>query len=407
MSNVTSHSDDSGNTATEQKAEHEVLNMINWFLDSVIYDLVTWVAIAFCIGLTLIYLFAVSPRNWRGVFWSGIALAICASIIIAVRIDQRFLRGATVTARDTEKAKEEAEPSVGIYTINLLKALAIGEHPTIRVIFKNGPRVPIEGLAARVRLVVHNRSIADAIKEFPLEDFKSDTIGNVLIEGQQRVVDFPQISFVMDANRLAAINTGAVHLYVVGKGSYRGNGREYSFPFYAMYDPSDGGFTEPESTPEQAKAKKPSPPQGISVPGQLPDDKTRTLAYRSGAQAWRSKFDGLYDYEELRYTSYTEDYFGGAIWRWGYRPEMGDQVPRNIRGFCPEDGFVLRDSWGRAVSGAGLHYVNFSCQDYNHKSFNMPSEGSDPYEGVKKLIQKKLQSGEWRETVYHQRLRNA
>jgi len=97
MPKIPTDSNKSRKAAAQQEGKQEVLNMIDWFLDSVIYDLVTWIAIAFCVGLTLIYLFAVTPRNWRGVFWSLIALIICASIMIAVRIDQRFFR---------QKAKE-------------------------------------------------------------------------------------------------------------------------------------------------------------------------------------------------------------------------------------------------------------------------------------------------------------
>src|SRR5260370_22584360 len=81
---------------TEQEAKNEGLHMVDFFFDSVVYDIVTWVAIAFCVGCTLIYFFK-TPRSLRGVFWSLIALTICILIMIAVRVDQHFFRpvGAT------------------------------------------------------------------------------------------------------------------------------------------------------------------------------------------------------------------------------------------------------------------------------------------------------------------------
>ena len=85
------------------------------------------------------------------------------------------------------------------------------------------------------------------MKDFPVGDFKSNEIGNILVEGQERVVGYPQNTLLIAANSLAAINARLMNLYVVGKAYYRDakTDREYSFPFYAVYDPASGGFDEP------------------------------------------------------------------------------------------------------------------------------------------------------------------
>jgi hypothetical protein len=142
-------------------------------------------------------------------------------------------------------ANGQQQPSVAVKLMTLLAPLTVGQYPTVRIIYVNGPKVPINGFASYARLVLYNKPIADAIRDFPVGDFKSNEIGNVLVEGQERVVDYPQTTLVIETKDLIALNARLTHLYVIGKAYYRANGREYSFPFYAVYDPSDGGFNEP------------------------------------------------------------------------------------------------------------------------------------------------------------------
>jgi hypothetical protein len=109
------------------------------------------------------------------------------------------------------------------------------------------------------------------------------------------------------------------------------------------------------------------------------------------------------DLDALKWTDYTEDYFGGAIWRWGYRPEMGDKEPRNICGFCPDCSYGLRTTPIIVTDANGQHYTVFECPLGCNK-FNIPAFNADEYNGVRRLIREKLKDRSyWEEVVMRQR----
>ena len=74
----------------KEKGKQKVWYMkILAFLFVSVYDVITWVGIAFFVGFALIYGF---QHNWRGVMWSIALLLCCVIIMIAIRADQHFFQ---------------------------------------------------------------------------------------------------------------------------------------------------------------------------------------------------------------------------------------------------------------------------------------------------------------------------
>jgi len=98
---------------------------------------------------------------------------------------------------------------------------------------------------------------------------------------------------------------------------------------------------------------------------------------------------------------YTEDYFGKAIWRWNYRPEMGDKEPRNIKSICPDCSAVLSGKMhSRKRDSAGLLTADFICRRHTPiKWFAFKTPGNDPLEPMRVLIRQKLETGDWEDVV--------
>lgn len=107
-------------------------------------------------------------------------------------------------------------------------------------------------------------------------------------------------------------------------------------------------------------------------------------------------------YPRFKWTDYTEDYFHDAIWRWKYRPEMGNNDPRDIRPSCPEC-----DSPLRKIGGTGKidpdkgRTVSFQCGQHI-RLYHFQSPSYDDFDGIRALILEKLQNGEWEEVVKRQ-----
>jgi hypothetical protein len=109
-------------------------------------------------------------------------------------------------------------------------------------------------------------------------------------------------------------------------------------------------------------------------------------------------------YARIKWTDYTEDYFDGAIWRWSYRPEMGDKEPRNIRGICPDCGAVLsKEMHSRKRDSEGLLKADFICHRHTPiKWFQFKTASNDPLEPIRVLIRQKLETGDWEDVVKRQ-----
>lgn len=105
----------------------------------------------------------------------------------------------------------------------------------------------------------------------------------------------------------------------------------------------------------------------------------------------------------IKWTDYTEDYFYNAIWRWEYRPQMGNQEPRNISGWCPECDRPLEPLQGVGIGEGGVHCSVFVCRAHPLRQYFIPAgNGLDYYDGIRKLIREKLANDQWREVVKHQ-----
>jgi hypothetical protein len=107
----------------------------------------------------------------------------------------------------------------------------------------------------------------------------------------------------------------------------------------------------------------------------------------------------------LKWTDYKEDYFYGAVWRWEYRPEMGDKQPRNIFGYCPDCKRLLHydrlQGWEKPKPD-GSFSTSFYCGKHLGKYYWIKSTTRDAFDGIRDLISQKLQSGEWEEVVKRQ-----
>jgi len=104
----------------------------------------------------------------------------------------------------------------------------------------------------------------------------------------------------------------------------------------------------------------------------------------------------------FKWTDYTEAYFLGAIWRWQWRPEMGDRIARNITGLCPECDGPLKYGEPFVEEDKRKLFILF-CGKHIHKTYYLHSPSYDPRDGIQELISKSLQDGSWEKIVRQQR----
>jgi hypothetical protein len=110
--------------------------------------------------------------------------------------------------------------------------------------------------------------------------------------------------------------------------------------------------------------------------------------------------NSIFDKSRLEWTDYTRDSLYGAMWEWSYRPQFEYMVPRDIHGFCPECLREMTEIGGRTFDENGS-YAIFVCRSHPLTQYQVPSV-NDAYEGIRRLIEKKLRSGDWKETVWRQ-----
>jgi hypothetical protein len=129
---------------------------------------------------------------------------------------------------------------------------------------------------------------------------------------------------------------------------------------------------------------------------------TKTLMRSCPTKYWPK--GGGPNAENVKWTDYKEDYFFGAIWRWKYRPEMGDQEPRDIFAYCADCERLLTyvREFAKKRKPDGLFATGFNCGNRTHKGAWVRSASSDPIEGIRDLIRKNLASGEWKAVVQRQ-----
>jgi hypothetical protein len=164
---------------------------------------------------------------------------------------------------------------------------------------------------------------------------------------------------------------------------------------------------EPSPKPVVPLSPSPSPLLSPETPRNIPTPESKPIKIVGGGPSQPRPNTSPPYYADLnapKWTDYREDYFGGAIWRWGYRPEMPGQTPRNIGGYCPDCGCALRATnlLYPDPNGPGDRYL-FDCPLNDHRFF-IPAVSHDPYEGVKRLIQEKLKDRDyWEAVVIRQR----
>lgn len=110
-------------------------------------------------------------------------------------------------------------------------------------------------------------------------------------------------------------------------------------------------------------------------------------------------------YSDIKWTDYREDYFYGAIWRWKYRPEMGDKEPRNIEGWCPEcDSRPLRQRTEvRIEKDSKTRIATVYCGKHIEKTYYVRTPTNLALDGIRELIRERLQNGTWKDVVIQQR----
>lgn len=155
----------------------------------------------------------------------------------------------------------------------------------------------------------------------------------------------------------------------------------------------------PTAAPSETKQKAlPTPdrskPETEEVP--KPEAKKPIPSIDAGAGTRDEPFQS-----PLKWTDYTEDYFYDAIWRWEYRPEMGN-TPRNIVGYCPECKNELRPKWVQYRDNGTLRSVIFTCDAHPLKQYTTQGHGIDPYGRIRLSILRMLRNGKWEEVVRHQ-----
>ena len=259
MSSETRNADKTDKSAAKQKGQYAITKMLNWFIDSIVYDLVTWVAIAFCIALTLIYLFAVSPRSWRGVFWSLVWLLIFVGVMIAVRIDQHFFRGTRIRphqesdinattnhdAATPTPSQRSNRPSVGVMAVNI-KTLRVGQPVHIEIVWRNGGTSIAHHVKSEIRVELLWQDNPDP--KFAYEGMRSN--GSLAIDGIAITPVFSNVPLTQGGWN--AIQMGALQgtlrkagqwLFLYARVTYDdGAGNDYFTEFCGRYNPQLRGF---------------------------------------------------------------------------------------------------------------------------------------------------------------------
>lgn len=118
----------------------------------------------------------------------------------------------------------------------------------------------------------------------------------------------------------------------------------------------------------------------------------------AAAQTWHPT-----PHDHIKWTDYAEDYFYGVIWRWEYRPQMGNKEPRNITAWCPECNRLMESLPGIAIAPDGGHTSIFVCCNHPLRQYFINAgRGVDHYEGIRALIREKLKTGRWKKVVQRQ-----
>jgi hypothetical protein len=369
---------------------------IRRFLFDSAYQVVTWIWIGFSIGAFFYYL---SKNSGQGVLWSVVSLACSAIVMIVLIANQHF------GAQDDQERPELFVEQV------IIEPFQVGKPETVSLIFRNRGKIVAEHVSIETTHA-HKPKTFDG----PLV-YDTKPPDSVLTIGPDSIFTVVSRSpWVTNATWIQEIINGDRLLFVYGKGHYEDRGgTEYPISFCYMYEPSlprnmvicptrflPTDKPKPEAPEplkrETSKTEETPKEEDLSAPA------SRIGGTGAPSQQLWPNLPHPTPYDHLRWTDYTEDYFYGAIWRWQYRPEMGDREPRNIFGYCPDCNGLLRyvRESAKKRKPDGLFSTSLHCDRRAHKSYLVRSASVDPIDGIRALIREKLQSEAWREVVKQQ-----
>jgi hypothetical protein len=208
------------------------------FLFDSIFQVVTWVGIAACLGAIFYFL---SKDNMRGTYWGGAGLVILILLMIAMVGDRHFFQNSSAQPTiSPTSARTKERPYVFIHENALTKPLTGGQPISIRTVYENtGPgevRVTFKNSTAAFR-VDDNRSLKYA-------PYDPAATVSFTIPPQRRSETF--FSFrdpLFTDEDIKGLHDGRAKLYFFARGEFKDeSGRKYPLDFRFVYDPESGGL---------------------------------------------------------------------------------------------------------------------------------------------------------------------
>ena len=213
------------------------------------------------------YIRSVSAPVW--VIWSVCLFAAFAGFVAHYYVDENSVKirffadalfsfaalaiivtQAVIYSQQRDVMKEQQEmlaisqrAYVGIEDGRLVRPLAVGESPHLRMKFRNGGSTPAWAFRSHYRLVVTDQPLQEAQSEFPVQ-FQRQTEGAFIPAGQIKRVEMP-FDFKLDPLQLAAVMIQAMKLFIfieVEFRDFRGNWQHDSYRI--VYNPDNGELQE-------------------------------------------------------------------------------------------------------------------------------------------------------------------
>jgi hypothetical protein len=213
---------------TPQKRQHKVLRVkLGDFVAISVYDLVTWVGLALCVGLILIYGF---QHNQRGFWWSLVAMGILVVIMLAIRARQYF-------GGDEGVAQYAERPILFVERV-IARPLVAGHRKAVSVWLRNSGKKPARKITVWIT------------QAFTKADFVGPLIYKPVYEPDSRFDCEPGAAVSLAGKsespvalwEIKALNDRKAFWFHYGQGTYEDDlGNIYPLRFCYMYEPGLGG----------------------------------------------------------------------------------------------------------------------------------------------------------------------
>ena len=373
--------DDSGMVEAKQKSHHQI-RRVNFgdFIAISIYDLVTWVGIAVCVGLVLTYSF---QGNWRGFYWSLAALVFLSFVMLAIRAKQYFWNG------EAEKKRERPE----LYTSGaMMGPLVPGEPETVLVAFKN-----------RGSTTARNICLGGGNHVFTRADFAGPLVYKPvpvqvrpdLGAGDEENTVISRSPQPLTEKQIDQLNKGEILFFHFAEGEYSDDsGNTYPIDYCYMFNPVSP--TVMKVCPEKYWPKSRADRRGMTSLDAAP----KPIAKPDPTP-----------YTNIKWTEYTEDWFYDVIWRWHYKPPS--KTPRDIRPYCPECAYenemdhrlIFPERSPYPPYEQRAPYLRLWCPHHSqiYQAEHIPNMKLDDFSKIKQLIEGKLTDNSWRDVVIAQK----